>query len=46
MQWLLGIVLIAVGLGMLFACLLSKCVVLMGLLLIGLGIWILVKGGK
>ena len=45
LQWLGGIILIALGLGMLFACLLPKCVVLIGTILIGLGIWLLVKGG-
>ena len=45
LQWLGGIILIALGMGMLLACLLPKCVVLIGLLLIGLGIWLLFKCG-
>ena len=44
-QWLGGIILIALGLGMLLACFLPKCVVLSGLLLIGIGVWLLVKCG-
>ena len=45
LQWLGGLILIALGLGMLLACLLPKCVVLSGILLIGIGIWLLVKCG-
>ena len=45
LQWLGGIILIALGLGMLLACLLPRCVILSGLLLIGIGIWLLVKCG-
>lgn len=42
-EWLCGLLLIAVGLGMLLACLIPKCVYLVGIGLIGLGCWMLKK---
>lgn len=43
MQWLLGILLIAVGVGMLLACLIPKCVFLIGAILIAIGVWLVKK---
>lgn len=46
MQWLIGVILIAVGVGMLLASLLPKCTFLIGIVLIALGIWLLGNGKK
>lgn len=46
LQWLCGVVLAALGLGMLFACLLPKCVFLIGGLLLCGGIWLISKSRK
>lgn len=40
-KWLGGVVLIAIGVGMFLACLIPKCVFLIGALLIGVGIWLI-----
>ncbi len=40
-KWLGGIVLIAMGMGMLLACLIPKCVCLIGVLLVGAGVWLI-----
>ena len=42
-EWLCGVLLIAVGTGMLLACLIPKCVYLVGLALVGLGVWLVKK---
>ena len=42
-EWLCGLLLIAVGGGMLLACLIPKCVYLVGIGLIGLGCWLVKK---
>ena len=42
-EWLCGLLLIAAGTGMLLACLIPKCVYLVGLALVGLGGWLLKK---
>ena len=39
LKWLCGVVMAALGLGMLLACLLPRCVLLIGGLLLGSGIW-------
>ena len=39
-KWLGGVVLIAIGLGMLLACLIANCGVLIGLGVVGLGVWL------
>ncbi len=43
MQWLLGVILSAIGLGILLACLLPKCTFLLGALLVGIGVWLIQK---
>lgn len=40
-RWLGGVVLIAIGLGMFFACLIPKCVFLIGMIFVGLGVWLI-----
>lgn len=40
-QWFAGLLLIAVGVGMLLACLIPKCVFVIGVLLIGVGGWLI-----
>lgn len=40
-RWLGGVILIAIGVGMFLACLIPKCVFLIGALLIGAGIWLI-----
>lgn len=45
-QWLLGVILIAIGIGMLLACLLPQCTFLIGGGLIGLGTWLIGNKGK
>ncbi len=40
-KWLGGVVLTAVGLGMLLACLIPKCVFLIGIPLVVLGLWLI-----
>ncbi len=45
-QWLGGVLLTAFGLGMLLACLLPSCVFLIGVLLVGVGIWLISKSGR
>ena len=40
-KWLGGVVLIAIGLGMLLACLIPKCVFLIGMGFVGLGVWLI-----
>ncbi len=40
-KWLGGVILIAIGVGMLLACLIPKCVFLIGALLIGAGVWLI-----
>ena len=42
-QWLGGILLIAVGVGMLLACLIPKCVFLIGAVFIAIGVWLISK---
>ncbi len=44
-QWLLGIILIAIGTGILLACLLPECTFLIGALLMGIGVWLISKSG-
>ena len=41
LKWLGGIVLIAMGMGMLLAYLIPKCVCLIGVLLVGVGVWLI-----
>lgn len=41
--WLGGLILIAVGVGMLLACLLPKCVFLFAVLFIAVGVWLINK---
>ena len=43
MGWLCGVLLIAVGAGMLLACLIPKCVYLVGIFLVCLGCWLIKK---
>ena len=42
-EWLCGLILIAVGVGMLLACLIPKCVYLVGIFLVCLGCWMVKK---
>lgn len=42
-EWLGGVLLIAVGVGMLLACLIPKCVFLIGAILIAIGFWLISK---
>ena len=42
-EWLCGLLLIAVGTGMLLACLIPWCVYLIGILLVCLGCWLVRK---
>ena len=43
-QWLGGLLLIAVGVGMFLACLIPKCVFLIGAVFIAIGVWLISKG--
>ena len=42
-QWLGGLLLIAVGIGLLLACLIPKCVYLVGIFFVCLGCWLVKK---
>jgi len=43
MEWLFGLLLIAVGSGMLLACLIPKCVYIVGIVFVCLGCWLIKK---
>lgn len=42
-QWLGGLILLSVGVGLLLACLIPKCVYLVGLVFVCLGCWLIKK---
>ncbi len=46
LKWLCGVIMAALGLGMLLACLLPRCVFLIGGLLLGCGIWLACKSKR
>lgn len=45
-EWLGGLALISLGVGMILACLLPKGIFLIGALLIGIGVWLIGKGKR
>lgn len=45
-KWLGGIVLIAIGVGMFLACLIPKCVVLIGIGCVAAGGWLISQSGR